>query len=186
MLRRILFGLALAGATLAGGTLAQAASKHHFSVTATESVISQSANYPTPGSTIVRAGIVTGTFGDGAIVEKNHITGSPTPRRSRSKERLPRSTRSAPSGARLRAPQRCRPTAASVSRDTLITRAAPVPIAAHTASTPSREPFLLRRIGPGRRSDTCPERFPTDEPDAGGHNSLRAKAAASGACPEVR
>ena len=79
MLRRILFGLALAGATLAGGTLAQAANKHHFSVTATESVVSQSANYPTPGSTIVRAGIVTGTFGDGAIVEKNHITGSPTP-----------------------------------------------------------------------------------------------------------
>jgi hypothetical protein len=79
MLTRILFRLGLVGAILAGGTLAQAASRHHFRVTATESVISQSANYPKPRSTIVRAGIVTGTFGDGAIVEKIHITGSPTP-----------------------------------------------------------------------------------------------------------
>jgi len=79
MLRRGLFGLAVAGATLAGGTLAQAASKHHFSVTATESVLSESANYPNPGSAFVRAGIVTGTFGDGAIVERTRITGRPAP-----------------------------------------------------------------------------------------------------------
>jgi hypothetical protein len=77
MLRRGLFGLAVAAATLAGGTLA--ASKHHFSVTATESVISESANYPNPGSAFVRAGIVTGTFGDGAIVERTRITGRPAP-----------------------------------------------------------------------------------------------------------
>ena len=70
MLRRSLFGLVLAVTTLAGATPAQAASKHRFSVTATESVISQSAGYPNPGSTIIRAGIVTGTFGDGAIVER--------------------------------------------------------------------------------------------------------------------
>jgi hypothetical protein len=79
MLRRSLFGLVLAVTTLAGGTPAQAASKHRFSVTATESVISQSAGYPNPGSTIIRARIVTGTFGDGAIVERARITGHPNP-----------------------------------------------------------------------------------------------------------
>lgn len=78
MFTRSLFWLALACATLAGGSLAQAASRHHFTVTATESVISESANYPKPGSTIVRAGIVKGTFGAGAIVERIRITGSPT------------------------------------------------------------------------------------------------------------
>ena len=79
MLRRSLFGLAVAGTALVGGTLAQAASRHQFSVTTMESAISASANYPNPGSTVLRAGIAMGTFGDGAIVEKVQITGSPTP-----------------------------------------------------------------------------------------------------------
>lgn len=79
MVRRGLFGLVVGAAVLAGATLAQAASKHEFSVTATESAISESANYPNPGSVVVQAGMLTGTFGDGAIVEKYHITGHPTP-----------------------------------------------------------------------------------------------------------
>ena len=79
MLNRSLLGLSLAGAVLASAALAQAASKHHFSVTVKESVISESSNYPSPGSKALRAGIVTGTFGDGAIVENIRITGHPTP-----------------------------------------------------------------------------------------------------------
>lgn len=79
MLSRSVLGLSLTGAALTAATLAQAASKHQFSVVVKESIISESANYPSPGSKVLRAGIVKGTFGEGAIVEKDRITGHPTP-----------------------------------------------------------------------------------------------------------
>ena len=78
MFRRSVLALAVGASALAGGTFALAAVKHHVSQTVKVSSISQSSNYPNPGSRNTSAGTVTGTLGSGAIVQKLLITGHPT------------------------------------------------------------------------------------------------------------
>jgi hypothetical protein len=78
MFRRSVLALAVGASALAGGTFALAAVKHHVSQTVKTSSISQSANYPSPGSRNTSAGTVTGSLGSGAVIQKLVITGHPT------------------------------------------------------------------------------------------------------------
>ena len=79
MLRRSFVAVVSAVLALAGATVAQAAIKRDVRQTVTLSAIAASSKYPNPGSTLLSAGIVTGTIarGTGAIVQKTLITGHP-------------------------------------------------------------------------------------------------------------
>jgi hypothetical protein len=81
MLRRSIVAVASALLVLAGPSFAQAAIERHVSQTVTLSPVAASKNYPNPGSTLLSAGIITGTIArrtGGATVQKTLITGHPT------------------------------------------------------------------------------------------------------------
>jgi hypothetical protein len=78
MFKRGLFGAMLVGTVVVSGAIAQAATRHHVSQTIKLVAVSQSATFPNPGSRDVDAGIVSGTVGRGAIIQKITITGHPT------------------------------------------------------------------------------------------------------------
>ncbi len=82
MLRRRYVAVASAAVLVfAGTTFAQAAITRHVSQTVTLSPVAASKKYPNPGSTLLSAGIITGTIAGrtgGATVQKTLITGHPT------------------------------------------------------------------------------------------------------------
>ncbi len=79
MLKRSALVLLAALSASVAATLAQAASKHHFTQTVQLSGISQSASYPNPGSSAVDAGITIGSEvgTPGALIQHVKITGHP-------------------------------------------------------------------------------------------------------------
>jgi hypothetical protein len=78
--RRLILALAALAALSTVASTAQAKTNHRYTSVIQSTPLSTAGGYPAPGGTAVLAGTwKTGLYGNGALVDRVRITGSPTP-----------------------------------------------------------------------------------------------------------